>query len=178
MSVARRAARRVRAGFTLVEMIVAMGLFALIGVAGFTLLGGVTGVQERTDGRLQALGDRQRGLYLISRDLEAAEPDSVTGGAEGLAFIKRTAQGRVEVAYAATGGDLARRVGPPGLAPPQQLMAGVESLTVRSWRRDEGWRDGVGDDPPQAVAIELSLSRTGADGGGALRRVVALADTP
>lgn len=170
---------RARAGFTLVEMIVALGLFGLIAVAGFTLLGGVTGVQERTDGRLRRLGEMQRGLYLITRDLEAAEPETVAGGAGGLTFVKRTSQGRIEVAYAARDGELSRSVGPPGLRPPQRLLSSVGGLAVRSWRRDEGWRDGIGDEPPQAVGLEIVLTAD-EDGGEPrlLRRVVALADAP
>ena len=61
---------RGRNGFTLIEVIIALSLFALIGVAGFSMLSGVLQTQERTDGRLQRLSDIQRAVFVISADLD------------------------------------------------------------------------------------------------------------
>ena len=84
---------RGRNGFTLIEVIIALSLFALIGVAGFSMLSGVLQTQERTDGRLRRLSDIQRAVFVISADL-----DQVSGRIEGdgstLTFQKTDLSGR------------------------------------------------------------------------------------
>ena len=62
-----------RAGFTLIEVMVALGLFGLIALAGFTLLDGVIGARDRLDGRLARTAELQRAMYLVSQDFEALD---------------------------------------------------------------------------------------------------------
>ena len=48
--------RDTEAGLTLVEVLVALALFSLIGLAGFTMLDNILRVQSGTQGRLERLG--------------------------------------------------------------------------------------------------------------------------
>jgi len=48
------------AGVTLIEMLVALSLFALVGIASFTTLDTILRVRERTDGRLEHLAQLDR----------------------------------------------------------------------------------------------------------------------
>ena len=54
-------AERCRKGFTLIEVLIALGLFALIGVAGFTLLNSVLRTQDATDTRLGRMAEAVAG---------------------------------------------------------------------------------------------------------------------
>ena len=181
---------RGRNGFTLIEVIIALALFALIGVAGFSMLSGVLQTQERTDGRLQRLSDIQRAVFVISADL-----DQVSGRIEGdgssLTFQKTDLSGRpVVVRYGLRGPQLFRTVSGPLGERDQTILNGVQSLSWTYHQRGLGWSPtppppptpvdplappGLVPPPPpppvQAVAMDLRL--LGVDGREAtLRRVI------
>ena len=181
---------RGRNGFTLIEVIIALSLFALIGVAGFSMLSGELQTQERTDGRLQRLSDIQRAVFVISADL-----DQVSGRIEGdgssLTFQKTDLSGRpVVVRYGLRGPQLFRTVSGPLGERDQTILNGVQSLSWTYHQRGLGWSPtppppptpvdplappGLVPPPPpppvQAVAMDLRL--LGVDGREAtLRRVI------
>lgn len=58
-----------RRGFTLVEVLVALAIFALIGAAGSRLLINTLDAQNRSSERAERLTDLQRALNLFERDL-------------------------------------------------------------------------------------------------------------
>jgi type II secretion system protein J len=64
--------RAANAGVTLIEMLVALGVSALIGLAGFILLDSVTGTEARVADRLSILKDRERAFHLLGHDMRAA----------------------------------------------------------------------------------------------------------
>ncbi|WP_147114747.1 prepilin-type N-terminal cleavage/methylation domain-containing protein [Tateyamaria sp. syn59] len=64
--------RRHNAGVTLVEMLVALTISALIGVAGFALLEGVTRAEASVSGRLARLEAQDRAFRLLTLDLANA----------------------------------------------------------------------------------------------------------
>lgn len=167
--------RSAEQGFTLLELIISLGLFALISVAGLGLLDSVLNVQGRTEARLARLADLQRAMFVIQSDLDQVTRGEITGGGAAIAF-RRIAGGvggpAVAVSYGAAGGMLVRS------APqPQPLLQGVEA---QRWRfRDGGaWLDRWPpsatrrDEWPRAVSIELRVSGQGPQ--GTLRRVVVL----
>ena len=181
---------RGRNGFTLIEVIIALSLFALIGVAGFSMLSGVLQTQERTDGRLRRLSDIQRAVFVISADL-----DQISGRIEGdgssLTFQKTDLSGRpVVVRYGLRGPQLFRTVSGPLGERDQTILNGVQSLSWTYHQRGLGWSPtppppptpvdplappGLVPPPPpppvQAVAMDLRL--LGVDGREAtLRRVI------
>lgn len=67
------------AGLTLVEMLVALVLFAMVGIASFTTLDTIIRVRDRTEGRLENLAQIDRALQLFSRDLTQSVPGGIKG---------------------------------------------------------------------------------------------------
>lgn len=179
-------ARSRRRGFTLMEVIVALGLFALIAVAGFTLLDGLIGTRDRLDGRLERVAELQRAMYLLTLDFEqiADGPLQVVDGAVG--FSRRSAGatgGRVPIRYSFSDGVLVREAGAVEPAP-QRLISGVTAVEWSFYVVGQGWRpdwppsvDAV-NEHPRAVALTITLDA--GDGGlsGPLRRVIELPDQP
>ena len=163
-------------GFTLIELIISLALFALISVAGLALVDSVLGVQGRTETRLDRLSDLQRAMLVISSDLEQVARGDMTGGGDRLAFT-RAAPGvggpPVAVHYALTGGVLTRSAG--GGA--QALLRGVDGVRWRFFTN--GWTGSwplspeTAGDWPRAVEVELTIASEGRAGGG-LRRVILL----
>lgn len=164
------------AGFTLIELIVAMGLFALIAVAGLALVQSIMRVQGRTEARLDRLAQIQRAMFVVTGDLDQVSRGPITGG-EGQLRFTRAAPGvggvPVEVTYSETGGTLVRSLGPV----PQLLLPGVRGARWLFW--NGAWVDHwpVDEQAPGAwpAAIALEVDVTGAGGAqGKLRRVVRL----
>ena len=170
----------VDAGFTLIEVMVSLALFALIAVAGMTLLDGIIGVQSRTEGRLDQLADLQRAMFVVSSDLDQVTRGEIGGGGQTLQF-SRVAPGfggaATPVRYDLGAGALIRTAG----RAPQALLAGV---TAARWRFFDGqWIDRwpPSEDAkgrwPRAIALELTVG--GMPGAaGTLRRVVVLPAQP
>jgi len=176
-------ARQGDSGLTLVEVLVSLSLFALIGIAGFAIIDSVLTVRDRTEGRLERLGDVERALHLLRLDFEQAGSGALVFDGVAVSFSREDADrgDAVEIAYHADDGTLIRRVR-PALSPPtfQRLLSGVEDARWRFYSKGAGWRDdwpvpGNGPAPlPDAVEIDLALDATSAMPGGRLRRVVRL----
>ncbi|OAN57245.1 prepilin-type N-terminal cleavage/methylation domain-containing protein [Sphingomonas sp. TDK1] len=165
------------AGFTLIELMISLGLFALIAVAGLALVDGILRVNGRTGARLDRLAALQRTMFVLTSDLDQMASGTIEGRGDRLAFT-RSAPGTGGVAtpvrYAVAGGVLVRA------APaPQLLLPGVVSARWRFW--DGGWIDRWPIDGskeakerwPRAIALDVQA----AGPGGApvmLRRVVTL----
>lgn len=98
-------------GFTLLEMLVAIGIFALIGVASYRVLGGVM----QTDGRLAArsaeLREVNRALWQLQQDIEQLIPRPARG-AEGAAqpYLQVAAEAELPLLFTRSG-----RLNPLGL---------------------------------------------------------------
>src|ERR1700722_19265094 len=55
-------------GFTLLELLVAISIFALIGIGGYTMLHGVIQSREATMERAHSLEQLQRALWMMEQD--------------------------------------------------------------------------------------------------------------
>lgn len=164
------------AGFTLLELMISLGLFALIAVAGLALVDGIIKVQDRTEGRFDRLADLQRAMFVVSGDLEQIARGDVSGGAANLSFSRAApAVGgmAVPVRYSIANGNLVRQIG-PALQP---LLSGIATLRWRFW--DGAWNDRWPVDDknrerwPSAIEIEMQVAGPGGT-PGTLRRVVTL----
>lgn len=161
------------AGFTLIELIISLALFALIAVAGVALVDSVLGVQDRTEARLDRLTALQRAMLVVTGDLEQVAAGDVAGGGAALS-LRRAAPGvgglPITVRYALAGGTLVRDAG----GGPQAVLRDVAAVR---WRFADagGWSDRwpLADERAWPKGIELEMTLAGAP-GGTIRRIVAL----
>lgn len=65
-------ARHSQSGVTLIEMLVALSISAMIGVAGFSMLDSITRAEDSVSGRLDHLQDQNRAFVLFDMDTAQA----------------------------------------------------------------------------------------------------------
>lgn len=167
-------------GFTLVEMLVALSIFALLSIAGVSLLSFSIDSRQRSGERLDTLASLVRTRSLLSADLAQATPrlwrdenglrrPAFSGGA-GLELVRsgwrndggapRSSLQRVSYRLE---GDRLERISAPmvdGAAPnpPAVLLNGVKALRLRyhaggAWRDD--WQPVTADALPDAVEVTI-----------------------
>lgn len=176
-----RPARGSEAGVTLIEMLVALALFALIGAAGFSVLDQILRVQAGTDGRLAHLASLQRAMHLTQLDFMQAAGGSLAFDGDAVAFRRAGASGEMSVRYALEDQALVRSLsgGLGRMAARQVLLTGVDALDWRFFSPATGWLDGW---PPPAsfrspgnpAAVALDVTLSGSALSGHLRRVTIL----
>ena len=174
-------------GFTLVEMIVSLALFALIAVAGVGLVNTVTTAQARTAGRIERIADLQRAMFMMKLDLEQFSGDLALAPDRGLAFRRHTttALGNQAIGYRLRDHALRRSVGTGlGTAREQRLLAAVDGVAIRVLSPEGAWLDRwpatekQKGEWPAAVTIDIALAPLPRMPGGTLRRVVTLPAHP
>jgi general secretion pathway protein J len=173
-------------GFTLVEMLVALSIFAVIAAMGVSLLRSSVDTQDAVQARLQGMSGINRVRAVMANDLAQAVQRSTRGQAgesvpafvgssNGFAFVHAGAgsldgspRPNVErVGYALTGGEWRRATQPmldgTALSDGDRLIGDVTAAAVRyrdaqgNW--SESWNSDPGDRLPRAV--EVRLTRTG-----------------
>ncbi|APE42004.1 hypothetical protein BOO69_00200 [Sulfitobacter alexandrii] len=129
------------AGITLIEMLVALAIFALVGLASFTTLDTIINVQKRTDNRLERLSQIDRALVVFSRDLQQSEPLSLTL-AEGV-LRTETDGGRRYRSYLAAENTMVRESGERFDDTPvrQTLFGPLRGLSFRVLSASGTWSD-------------------------------------
>jgi len=80
MTIAPKTSQR---GFTLFELMVAIAIFAVLGVMTWTAMAGMIRQQELTTSSMDRFRDVQHGMTLISRDLEHIRPRPIRGASHG-----------------------------------------------------------------------------------------------
>ena len=171
-------------GFTLVELLVSLGLFALIAVAGVALVDSIIGIQARTATRLDRLDTVERTMFVIQSDLDQVSAGTISGGGPVLVF-HRVAPGiggiALQIRYRLAGPVLMRE----GAGRQQPVIDGIAGGRF-SFFDGARWVDrwpletppaNAPPPWPRAVALELRLAGEGT-AGGLLRRVVALPAPP
>lgn len=169
-------------GFTLVEMVVALLIFAILAGAGVALLRASVDTQEAVDGALADLGSAARLRALLAADLSQAVVRPIDGAPRGFAGssgelrLVRTfepaerqagASGLQAVRYEVQGGRFLRQtLSPDGRAvgAPATLARDVASLALRFRGSDGGWRSAWSPgltDAPLPRAVELRVQRRG-----------------
>lgn len=171
-------------GFTLVEMLVALAIFALVSAAGVMLLRSSVDTQIAVSARLGEGSAILRTRALLSADLASAQPRAVrdASGVQQTAFVSdgsgitftHSASDdagieRLErTRYALESGSFVRRstsaVDGGGEAVAAVLVREVTGARWRVRNSDGGWSEGWSADNPARLprAVELTLDRDGA----------------
>ncbi|WP_299783234.1 type II secretion system protein J [uncultured Roseobacter sp.] len=140
-----------RSGVTLIEMLVALSVFSLIGLASFAVLDTILRTDRQTSGRLAALARIEIALQIFETDVLRAQTRP-TISAEQLSL----ATGDGSVSYAQTPGGMMRRIDRTGLDRlEQQLLPPPASA---AWRFVTPATSGG---PDQRAAIELVIRPEG-----------------
>jgi general secretion pathway protein J len=170
-------------GFTLVEMLVALSIFAVIASIGVGLLRASAGTQAAVQDRLSAMGAVNRLRAIMANDLAQAVlrpgrgPDGAAipafrGDAQGFAFVHRgraaldDSGGAVQrVEYRLTSGEWRRATAaqPDGaaLGEGDALLREVGAASLRYRDASGAWRDNWSSDSERRLplAVEVSLTR-------------------
>ncbi len=170
------------AGFTLIEVVISLALFALISIGGLALIDAVIRVEERTSGRIERLGQLQRAMFMLTRDLEQIAGGTLEQAEAGIRFERHfgsSVEAGRAISYALRGDSLFREVGGTASGTSQLLMSGVSSAKWSFFFSGRGWLDEIPAAEgglvlqPVAVAVDILLDE-GRAPSGSLRRVVEL----
>jgi len=174
-----KSAVRGDAGFTLVEVLVALSLLALISLAGLAMLTGLVGTSDRTDETLQELSQTQRAIFVLTRDIDDAK--SVRLDDQSLTLTRRigSAGAPVKFSYSQAQSRLERRIVQAD-AEPQGLLSGIKSLQWRALDAEGAWRTIWPEDAgqPRAIAISITFQPKGGAAPVVLERVVRCISPP
>jgi general secretion pathway protein J len=169
--------RTAEAGFTLIEVLVSLALFALIATAGVSVLDQVLRAQTQTEARLDRLAAVQRMMHLISRDISEAHPGSLTGDAGRISLMRQGDNGPTEIGYHLAENILSRAVNPAGGTPrsivvlPQTADLRFRFLDDRGQWHDD-WQLPSQPNQPALRAVEMTAVVRPANEG--LRRLMIL----
>jgi general secretion pathway protein J len=172
--------RDAQAGMTLVEVLVSLVLFALIGTAGFSILDQVIRVQRGTEGRLDHLAEIQRGMQILTQDFMQASGNSLNFADGAVSFRRSAGNDEMAVRYGLDGTNLVRVVSDPRSGSVRQiLLSGVDGLRWSFLNPTNGWSEtwpprGTEAAPYNPAAVALDAGVTGAGLSGDLRRVAVL----
>lgn len=159
------------AGVTLIEMLVAVAISALIGLAGFGMLDAILRVNARTESGLDRFADLDRAFFVIGRDLLAADASNIRLTDAGLSL---TTPEETMVKYIMGDSSLERAFVSSDVK--QKLVSGVQATDWRILDAGNVWReswDGNTPDVPGPRAVELRLELM-APRAGDLRRLFLL----
>lgn len=156
------APRQSDAGLTLIEVLVSLAIFAIIGIAGLAILTTVARTGERTEGRIDRLAQIDRAFLVIRRDLLQIGPAAVRLDDSGFGFRRLTGDDAVDVTFVVDDVTLVRRIGQGGDgAVDQALLPGVAAMR---WRLLDGaqtwqpvWPPASAEAAPRPRAAELTL---------------------
>ena len=136
----RPAGRSGTSGMTLVEVLVALAVFAIIGIAAFTMLDQTLRSERLAGARLARLADVQRLMRVVSVDTLQAIAGSLTRDDAGISFLRRGSVATdgaqvvesLAVRYHLDASGLIREIGAPGADPAWQVL--LTGLRGASWR--------------------------------------------
>ncbi|AWV06872.1 type II secretion system minor pseudopilin GspJ [Marilutibacter maris] len=178
-------------GFTLIEMLVALAIFAMISAAAVAVMAYAADNQGVVRARMERLGEFQRARSLLRTDLGQAATRRVRNGDGSparrafvagqpghgplLGFVRRgwanpDADPRASmryVEYRLADGRLERSSRPAldgaGTDAPQQLLSGIRAASIR-YRYRGRWLSGWpggGGDLPEAIELDLDIEALG-----------------
>lgn len=162
--------RQPRSGLTLVEVLVALVVFAVIGVAGFAMLDQTLRSDRLAGARLDRLAQMQRAMQVMALDTLQSVPGTLQAAPDGITFLRRGSMSAgvdvLAVGYRLAGTTLTRQIGPLGIDPVQQtLLDGVQGA-VWQFHAGAGWQPTLPATGIDGLELVLQLGP-----GQSLRRV-------
>ncbi len=159
-----------QSGFTLLELVIAIGIFALLGLAGWRLFDGVVRTQQEAGQHEREIRALQRAVGVIERDVWQAVAGSVVLAPGRLQLLRshwrnpldQPRSERQTVNYRLEGEALWRdSVGEGSTVMQQQkLLDDVHGLSWRVFHRQRGWHsETAGDTAPLALELIVSVGR-------------------
>lgn len=175
-----------QSGFTLLELVIALAIFALLGLASWGLFDGVVRVQQATTAHEREFRSLQRAMAVIERDLMHVTEQPVVLTPARLQLqrsqwrnpLDQPRSERQALSYQLENGALWRETRGDGTAivQRQKLLDEVRDLSWRLFDADAGWRSdwpaGQGKKAPMALEVQVSVGRF-----EAIRRVLLLPGT-
>lgn len=172
-----------QSGFTLLELVIALAIFAVLGLASWGLFDGVVRVQQGTTAHEREFRRLQRAMAVIERDLMQVTEQPMVLGQRHLQLQRShwrnpLDQPRSELqalTYRLDNGTLWRESQGEGtpFVQRQKLLGDVRDLSWRLFDARSGWRSdwpsGRDVKPPLAVEVQFSTGRF-----EAIRRVLLL----
>lgn len=172
-----------QSGFTLLELVIAMAIFALLGLASWGLFDGVVRAQQGTTAHEREFRRLQRAVAVIERDVLQVTEQRVVLQPMGLQLqrshwrnpLDQPRSERQTLTYRLENGVLWRESQGEGtpLMQRQRLLDDVRDVSWRLFDRQTGWRSegSSGRDAKAPMAVELQVS---AGRFEAIRRVLLL----
>lgn len=159
-----------QSGFTLLELVIAIGIFALLGVAGWRLFDGVVRTQQGAALHERDMRGLQRAVGVIERDVWQAVAGSVLLAPGHLQLqrshwrnpLDQPRSERQTVSYRLKDSALWRESVGEGmtLVQQQKLLEDVRSLSWRVFDRQRGWHpETAGATAPLALEVIVSAGR-------------------
>lgn len=191
-------------GFTLLEVLIALTLMAVLSILSWRALDSTARSSERLEASaddtmalLRVLGQvesdisRHAGADILpahpqhheSAPLAAVLPPGISWDAPRLSILRAAHNGSwQEVVWTLVGDTLIRAAGAPALSLPlpaaqdgEAMLAGVRSFMVRAWLPGHGWAQSVtGAAPLPAAGLEIAIVRRHDGADETYRKVVAL----
>ena len=160
-------------GFTLLELVIAMAIFAVLGLASWTLFDGVVRVQQGTTAHEREFRALQRAVAVIERDLLHITEQPVVLTQALLQWqrsnwrnpLDQSRSERQALTYRLDNGALWRESQGEGapIVQRQKLLDDVRDLNWRLYDAQSGWRSDWPAAPkgktPMALEIQLSAGR-------------------
>ena len=159
-----------QSGFTLLELVIALAIFAVLGLASWGLFDGVVRVQQGTTAHEREFRRLQRAMAVIERDLMQVTEQPMVLGQRHLQLqrshwrnpLDQPRSERQTLIYQLEDGVLWRESLGEGTPTPQRqkLLGDVRQLSWRLFDRQRGWRDEwpSSDDASVPLAVELQVS--------------------
>ncbi|MBC3364032.1 type II secretion system protein GspJ [Pseudomonas sp. SWRI154] len=159
-----------QSGFTLLELVIAIAIFALLGLASWRLFDSVVRTQQGAGQHERDIRALQRAVGMIERDVWQAVADSVVLAPGHLQLqrshwrnpLDQPRSERQAVTYRLEGTALWREsVGEdPMFVQRQKLLENVRTLNWRVFDRQLGWhRESARDSAPLALELTVSAGR-------------------
>ncbi|VVO67435.1 type II secretion system minor pseudopilin GspJ [Pseudomonas fluorescens] len=162
-----------QAGFTLLELVIAIAIFALLGLASWRLFDGVVRVQQGTTIHEREFTTLRRAMAVIERDVMQATGQSIVLEGSRLQWhranwrnpLDKPRSERQALTYRLDSGALWREsmAEGTGVMQRQKLLDDVRELSWRLFDTEAGWRSdwpaGQGVKAPMAVEVQLSTGR-------------------